>query len=110
MKFIGKYEFNSKEQAENKIASLPHTTDEDGNSQPSHKHTIVKIGFITLEQGEYDEDGNEITSPVLNNKYSVDVLWNNLDSHPNGWDSYSIDLDSEGVHGFMGVSYIENKL
>jgi len=110
MKFIGKYEFNSLEQAESKINALPSIVDEDGNNHPAHKHTIVKIGFITIQDGTYDEEGNVLTEPVLNDKYSVDVLWKDLDSHPYGWSSYSIDLDSEGVHGFMGASYIENKL
>ena len=39
-----KYEFDSQEQAEEKIAALPHETDEDGNEYPSHNHTIVKLG------------------------------------------------------------------
>ena len=73
---ISKYEFDSQEAAELKIAALPHSTDEDGNSHPSHKHTIVKLGHIVLEQGEYDEEGNETKAPVLSDKYSVDVLWN----------------------------------
>ena len=72
---ISKYEFDSQEAAELKIAALPHSTDEDGNSHPSHKHTIVKLGHIVLEQGEYDEEGNETQAPVLSDKYSVDVLW-----------------------------------
>ena len=56
---ISKYEFDSQEAAELKIAALPHSTDEDGNSHPSHKHTIVKLGHIVLEQGEYDEEGKK---------------------------------------------------
>ena len=131
---ISKYEFDSQEAAELKIAALPHSTDEDGNSHPSHSHTIVKLGFIVLEQGEYDEEGEETKAPVLSDKYSVDVLWNEpeittvdveavLDedgmvvtpavtsvSHPYGWANKAIDLDDEGVHGFFGVSYQGNKM
>jgi len=50
----------------------------------------------------------------------VDVLWKDIEEtdeegnvsvdHPYGWKSYAIDLDNEGMHGFMGVSYQENKL
>ena len=32
---ISKYEFDSQEQAESKIAALPHATDEDGNDYPT---------------------------------------------------------------------------
>jgi len=131
---ISKYEFDSQEAAELKIAALPHSTDEDGNSHPSHSHTIVKLGHIVLEQSEYDEEGNETKAPVLSDKYSVDVLWNEpeittveqeavLDEdgmvvtpavtsvdHPYGWKSKAIDLEDEGVHGFFGVSYQGNKM
>jgi hypothetical protein len=52
---ISKYEFDSQEAAELKIAALPHATDEDGNEYATHSHTIVKLGNIVLEKGEYDE-------------------------------------------------------
>ena len=117
---ISKYEFDSQEQAESKIAALPHATNEDGNDYPTHKHTIVKLGHIVLEQGEYDAEGKETKAPVLSDKYSVDVLWKDLEEtdeegnvtidHPYGWKSKAIDLDDEGVHGFFGVSYQDNKL
>ena len=131
---ISKYEFDDEASALSKIAALPHSTDEDGNSHPSHKHTIVKLGHIVLEQGEYDEEGKETKAPVLSDKYSVDVLWNEpeittveqeavLDEdgmvvtpavtsvdHPYGWKSKAIDLEDEGVHGFFGVTYQGNKL
>jgi hypothetical protein len=117
---ISKYEFDDEASALSKIAALPHSTDEDGNSHPSHKHTIVKLGHIVLEQGEYDEEGNETKAPVLSDKYSVDVLWKDLEEvdedgnvtidHPYGWKSKAIDLDDEGVHGFFGLSYQDNKM
>ena len=109
---VSKYEFDSLEQAETKIAALPHSTDEDGNSVPSHKHTIVKLGHIVLTSGEYDADGNETSTPVLSDKYCVDVLWQDLEeeNHPYGWASKALDLSDEGVHSFFGVSYQANKM
>ena len=117
---ISKYEFSSQEAAELKIASLPHAKDEDGNDYATHSHTIVKLGFIVLEQGEYNEEGEETKAPVLSDKYSVDVLWKDLEEtdedgnvtidHPYGWKSKAIDLEDEGVHGFFGVSYQDNKM
>ena len=97
---IGKYEFDSLEQAETKINALGE----------EHNHTIVKLGNIVLEQGEYDEDGNVIKEPVYSLKYSVDAMWIGLDKHPYGWGTKAIDIDSEGVHKFAGVNYQDNKM
>ena len=117
---VSKYEFDSEEQALSKINALPSVKDEEGNDVPSHKHTIVKLGNIVLEQGEYDENGEETQAPVLSESYHIDVLWKDIQvededgnvsfAHPTGWADAAIDLDSEGMHGFMGVSYIENKM
>jgi hypothetical protein len=62
---IAKYALDSKEQAETKIKSLGTATDENGNEYPTHKHTIVQLGNIVLEQGSYDEEGNEVVAPIL---------------------------------------------
>tara|TARA_R100000656_G_scaffold93969_1_gene68021 strand:- start:771 stop:1070 length:300 start_codon:yes stop_codon:yes gene_type:complete len=96
---IGKYEFDSLEQANLKISSLGE----------GHRHTVVKLGNIKLEEGEYDVNGDTIKEPVYSVKYSVDVLFIGVDSHPYGWKSYSVQIDGEGVHGFLGVKYQENK-
>ena len=109
---IAKYEFDSKEQAETKINALGTAIDEDGNEYPTHKHTIVQLGNIVLQQGEYDEEGNETVAPVLSDKWHVDVLWKDLEAdedgtidHPYGWKSYYVDIDGDGVHSFLGLSY-----
>ena len=106
---IAKYEFDSKEQAETKINALGVATDEDGNEYPTHKHTIVHLGHIVEQQGQYDEDGNEVVAPVLSSKYHVDVLWKGIDDHPYGWKSYAVDIDGDGVHSFLGLSYNSHK-
>ena len=104
-----KYEFDSKEQTETKIKSLGTATDENGNEYPTHKHTIVQLGYIVLQQGTYDEDGNELTAPVLSDKWHVDALWLDLDDHPYGWKSYAIDANDNGVHSFLGLDYNSHK-
>lgn len=111
MELFKKYEFNSKEQADTKIAALPHITDDlteqsylDGN------HTIVKLGHIVVTPGEYeeDEDGElvETTAPVLANNYSVDVLWSGLEEQPEDWVANEIVIEDNGVHTFFGIDYI----
>ena len=102
---IAKYEFDSKEQVETKINALGTAIDEDGNEYPTHKHTIVHLGHIVEQQGQYDEEGNETVAPVLSDKWHVDVLWKGIDDHPYGWKSYAVDIDGDGVHSFLGLSY-----
>jgi len=106
---LAKYEFDSKEQAETKINALGTAIDENGNEYPTHKHTIVQLGNIVLEQGQYDEEGNELTAPVLSDKWHVDALFKDLDDHPYGWKSYAVDIDGNGVHSFLGLDYNSNK-
>ena len=59
---ISKYKFDSREQTQSKIDALGTATDEDGNEYPTHKSTIVQLGNIVLEQGEYDEEGEEVNA------------------------------------------------
>ena len=37
-------------------------------------HAIVEIGLIVLENGTYDDEGNEITAPVYADGYHFDVM------------------------------------
>ena len=119
---LAKYEFLDKEQAEAKIKALGVETDEEGNEYPTHGHGIVKLGHIVLEQGEYDEEGNEIKAPVLSDKYHLDVAWKLEDTideegnvikadHPYGWKSSAVAIaDGNGIHSFYGVDYQKFKL
>jgi len=120
MNKIGKYEFDSLEQAEDKITALGIATDDDGNTYPTHKHCIVKLGYIVLEQGEYNEEGEEVKAPVLSDKYHLDVLWKGLEpvdaeaetldyTHPEGWANYAVEIEDNGVHAFMGLDYADYK-
>jgi hypothetical protein len=114
---IGKYEFASQEEAMKKVVSLGVDTDEDGNEYPTHNHTIVHLGHIVLENGEYDNEGNETKAPVLSAKWHVDALWLDLEAdeegkvdHPYGWKSYAVNLSGNGVHSFFGLDYENYKI
>jgi hypothetical protein len=117
MKYIfKKYEFESQDLAETRIASLPHS-DIDGESHPSHSHTVVKLGYIFTQQPTFDEDGEVLTEGVQSDMYSVDVLWNaseitetdedgNQDiNYPYGWVSKEIEVEGNGVHTFLGRNF-----
>jgi len=130
MKYLfKKYEFQDEATAQTRIDALPHS-EVDGESHPSHSHTVVKLGNIVVEQGTYDEEGEELTAPVLADKYSVDVLWKVSEiteeteaavldeegnvitpavteiDYPYGWVSKEIEIEEgNGVHTFAGWSY-----
>ena len=65
---IGKYEFNSEQQALDKIEALG--TEIEGVYTPDMVDSIVKLGFLVITPATYDADGNEITPPV----YSDNIL------------------------------------
>lgn len=105
MKKIGKYEFTNKTTAQGKI-----------NAFAESNHIFIELGNIIIIPGDYDEDGNEITAPVLSELYHVDVLWKGLEpidpeaetlqyAHPDGWADYAADVNDNGVHSFMGLDY-----
>ena len=111
MKFsLGKYEFKDKSTADKKIKDLGFSIDEDGNEYPTHEHTLVHLGHIVLEAGEYDEAGEETKEPVLSTKWHVDALWLGDDGHPYGWKSAAVDLSGNGVHSFLGLNYDSYKI
>lgn len=131
MKYLfKKYEFESQELAETRIAALPHTEDEEGNEHPSHSHTVVKLGYLFTEQPTFDEEGELLTEGVQSDMYSVDVLWRASEitveteaavldeegnvitpavteiDYPYGWVSKEIEIEEgNGVHTFAGWSY-----
>ena len=41
-------------------------------------HAVVYIGLIVDEQGEYNDQGEEITAPTFLNGYHVDVMTNKI--------------------------------
>ncbi len=109
---IGKYAFNSKEQAQDKIDALGVAQDEEGNTYKTHSHTIVELGYEVISEPVINEEGEVVEEAVYGTDYLVDVLWKDLEadeegnySHPYGWATYSVDIDSEGLHAFMGLKY-----
>lgn len=114
---IGKYAFNSKEQAQDKIDALGVAQDEEGNTYKTHRHTIVELGYEVITEPVIDEEGEVITEAVYGTDYLVDVLWRDLEvdengeiDHPYGWKSYSVSIETEGKHSFMGLKYQDLKL
>jgi len=101
MKIFRKYSFGSKGEATTKLNALPH--DEEGN--PTHKHAIVHLGNLVEQKGTYDEEGNEITPPVMSSTYHIDVLW---DGQPDAsWDNQMVWCKPVGVHVFGSSSAIQ---
>ena len=103
----GKYVFDTKEQAEEKIAALYLGENGEPISVP---HDIRKVGHEILSEAEIDSEGNITKERVESDKYLVDVCWNHpsIVSHPEGWGEYSVEPTSS-KHGFMGVDFNEHK-
>ena len=107
MGIVKKYEFENESIVDSLITNLGFETDDDGNEYPTHKNAIVKIGNFIVTDGEIDDDLNEITPPVLYDKFCVDVLWRDEnDSAIANWSAYEITIQDEGVHKFAGINYI----
>jgi len=113
-----KYEMASKEAADALIDALPSATDEEGNTYPTHRHSIVRLGYLCVTEPIFDEEGNVLTEGVQSDKYSVDVLWDGdslMDEegnivYPNGWEDAEIQYDPSwqsrnGYHKFGGWNF-----
>lgn len=83
-KVFRKYAFANEAAANAAIDALG--TDEEGN--PTHNHAIYVLGNIVITPGTYDDEGEELTSPVLSDTYNVDVVWNGTPS--SDWDSQMV--------------------
>ena len=93
-----KYEFLSKQEAQDKIATL--FVDEVNNLTLG----IVELGFIQTKEGTYDENGIETKVPTYSTKYSVDIFWRDLE--PDDWKGKKIKLDGKtNSHTFAGIEY-----
>ena len=88
-----RYEFNDQAQAESKIDKF-FDIDEEGNKVPNTKAAFIRLNKFVLEQGEYDEDGEEVVAPVLSEGYALDVIWKELDESPYGWKSYEVEPEN----------------
>ena len=87
-----KYEFNTKSTATKYINEL-YVENEDGiktRKEPYIAHVVV-LGFLPIEQAEYDAEGNVTKEAVLSDKYSVDVLWES--EIEDRWNTYEIEVE-----------------
>ena len=113
MRIAKKYEFNTESTAQKYIKELwvederktyqVEQTDENGDvvmvDKPYIAHPVV-LGNIVIEQGQYDEEGNELVAPVLSDKFHVDVLWES--KVEDRWNTYEIEVEpGTEVHKFL---------
>lgn len=96
-----KYEFNTKTTAQKYINELyvdgerktysVDSVDENGDAiqieKPYIAHVVV-LGFLPIEQAEYDAEGNVTKEAVLSEKYSVDVMWES--EIEDRWNTYEV--------------------
>ena len=99
-----KYEFNTKSTATKYINELyvedarktysVDSLDENGDAiqieKPYIAHVVV-LGFLPIEQAEYDAEGNVTKEAVLSEKYSVDVMWES--DIEERWNTYEVEVE-----------------
>lgn len=77
---------------------------EDGLAYGQGIQAIVEIGLIVLENGTYDEEGNEITAPVYADGYHYDVMSENEIKFDN-----AIEVKNP-KHTFAGYEVLTNEI
>jgi len=93
-----KYEFANEEAAEAAIALLG--VDIEGN--PTHGHLVTKLGHLVLTPATFDSEHEQITAPVLSEKYAVDVYWSS--EADVSWDSFIVWPIPFGIHSYGSSS------
>tara|TARA_R110000787_G_scaffold285687_2_gene402031 strand:- start:262 stop:558 length:297 start_codon:yes stop_codon:yes gene_type:complete len=88
-----RYLFNDKAQAETKVNAFIEVTEEGEKKQTVNASFIWLDKFIKVE-GEYNEQGEEITPPIFTDSYSLDVVWTDLEESPYGWKTYKVDPEN----------------
>lgn len=105
-----KYEFTDEATYETAKLDIAHEIEDDGEGNTNFYFisgdTIAPLGNITLTPATFDEDGNELTAPVLSDKWHVDVLWAAAENEPDSWKAFAVTLSDLGIHGFAGVDYL----
>ena len=91
MKYI-KFEFTDREDMLTKLAAY---FDKEGNPKDC---AVVEIGNIVATPATYDEEGNELTSAIVSDKYAVDVLF--YGTFPEL--AEEVTPEPNGVHTFAG--------
>ena len=93
-----KYEFLDEAAADAAIALLP--TDDEGN--PTHEHLVTKLGYLVVTPATFDSEHEQITSPILSEKYAVDVYWGS--EADASWGSFIVWPTPMGIHSFGSSS------
>ena len=72
---IYKLQYKDKETAiADLLAKKVYIETEEGLSYGSGIQAVVEIGKIVLENGTYDEDGEELTAPVIADGFHYDIM------------------------------------
>ena len=109
---IKRYKFNSKEQADVKLAALYNEENE-----PLHKMCVVKVGKLIETEGVYEDVEVEVTDdegityieystevvnePIYREGYHVDILFRDLEESPYGFKTYEVEPKTPN-HSFAG--------
>lgn len=94
-----KYEFATK--AEFEALKASHLMEEDNLKRGID---LVEIGDIVVTKGTYNEEGEELTPPVMTGKHAVDILWR-IEPIVD-FEAFEIYPEPCGVHTFAGLTHL----
>ena len=67
-----------------------------GPLRPVRGVTITEIGPYVITPGTYDQDGNEITPPVLDNRWHVNFWLDNILVKLGNWEQFALTWTANG--------------
>lgn len=82
-----KYEFTDKAEFDSLVESIQ--IEENGRTIVPNLKATIELGFIKLQDGTYDEQGNLLTPPVHSTKYCIDLIWKD-DAQPLAFNPYEV--------------------
>ena len=102
MRFL-KYEFTDKEEFDSLVKK--HLTHDDEAKTLFGGFAFVEVGYITLENAIFNEEGEVVKKAVLSPSYAVDILWQTIEPSK-GFEPFEVYPNPCGVHSFAGLSYL----
>lgn len=96
---IGKYLFPDKETQQEKIDSLL----EQGYEFYGNKQETTK-------EATFDDEGNELTPTEYSDRWQLDVILHDKETHLYGWKKYAVEVSCDGNSPLIGVCYQTYKI
>lgn len=78
------------------LVGLATRSDPDQPLRPVRGVTITEIGPYVITPGTYDQDGNELTPPVLDNRWHANFWLDNILVKLGNWEAFALTWTANG--------------